>query len=307
MVANPFKVLNDQRLYLTTLSGEILSFRKIKNAGHPVKETESLAIQTTLYLFKDCMGHIQLLTGEKVWQIFVYKNSPYLIYPSKFEDFMSLLYPVKAALNDRLFIQKSTQAKNETFIISKGLGEYKLINTVTDPNGPYRYARPIDFLEGRPWPVTPASEYIIKGSYKRFVTAPIIQRSTDIAIFDFFGNTINFFDADGKALRSVPISFHLKEYYELLIVKRHDIDLDNFTQQILYDEKANRIWSVWHRKKDGRYSLKEINPDTGEVVRVVDIPDFPFIDKIRIHDNIIYFLYLEKKYPYYRSLYRMGI
>ena len=307
MVANPYKVLRDQRLYLTALSGEILSYRQIKDAGHQVKVPESLAIKTDMYLFKDCFGNIQLLTRERVWQIFVHENFLYLMYPSKFEDFMSLLYPVKAAVNGRLLFQNPTPEKNEISLIAGGWSEKKLIKTVWDPNGPYRYAGPIDFLESRSGPVTPASDYKTKGSYQKLVTAPVIKRLSDIAIFDFFGNTIDFFDADGQVLKSVPISFHLKEYYELIIIKKHDIDQENFTQQILYDEKANRIWSVWHQKKNGRYSLKEINEETGDVVSVVNIPDYPFIDKIQVHNNIIYFLFQEKRYPFYRSLYRMVI
>jgi hypothetical protein len=307
LLANPYKVINDQRLYLTTLSGEILSDRKIRNAGHPVKVSESLAVRTDLYLFKDCFRNIHLLTSDKVWQVFVHENNLYLIYPSHFDDFMSLLYPVKAALHDRLVLQKATQEKNETFLIAEGWTEYQLIKTVSDPAGPYRYAKPIDFLESRPWPVASASEFISKGSYQKCVTAPVIQRSEDIAVFDFFDNTIDFFNAEGALVKSVPITFHLKEYYELIIFKRHDIDQENFTQQVLYDEKAKQLWSVWRQKKNGRYTLKEINPDTGEVVRVIDIPEYPFIDKIQVHNNIVFFLYQEKKYPYYRSLYRMVI
>ncbi|TSA37672.1 MAG: hypothetical protein D4R64_05625, partial [Porphyromonadaceae bacterium] len=204
-----------------------------------------------------------------------------LVFPSQFDDFMSLLFPVKAALNDRLFFQKTTLTKNETCFIEEGERNYKLIKTVSDPYGSYRYARPIYFLESVP--LTPPGKFIIKASYEKCVSAPVIQRSDDIAVFDFFCNSIEFFNADGVAVKSVPISFHLKDYYELLVFRMRDIDQDNFTQQILYDEKVNRTWSVWHKKSNGRYYLKEINPDTGEIIKVVDIPDYPFIDKIQVH------------------------
>jgi len=75
MIANPYKSLNDQWLYLTSVSGEILTFRKIRTAGHQVEVPESIAINTKLYLFKDCYKNIQLLTKEKVWQIFVDENN----------------------------------------------------------------------------------------------------------------------------------------------------------------------------------------------------------------------------------------
>ncbi len=245
MIANTHKHLNEQRLYLTTLSGEIISSKKTYGAGHLVK----------------------------------------------------------AALNEHLFQQKTSRKSNSTFHIAPGDTVSRLVKTVSDPYGDFRYVRPIDFLESIP--LTPAAEFLIKDSYERCVTAPVIQRKNDIAIFDFFGNTIDFFNADGSLLKSVPIKFHLREYTELLVIRRTDIDMDNFSQRILYDEKADRIYALWHLRSTGRYSLKEINPENGEIVRVVEVPDYPFIDRMRIHGNTLFFLYTEKAYPFYRSLYRM--
>ncbi|MCX6227461.1 MAG: hypothetical protein NTV01_22455 [Bacteroidia bacterium] len=141
-----------------------------------------------------------------------------------------------------------------------------------------------------------------KGSYERCVTTPVIQRKNDIVIFDFFGNSIYFFSAEGDLPRSVQITFHLMEYLELFVIKHTDIDMINFSQKILYDEKENLIWAVWHLKSTGQYSLKEINPENGEIVRVVEVPDYPFIDWMLVHGNILYFLYTEKTYPSYSPI-----
>lgn len=302
MVANPYKSLDDQRLYLTSLSGEILTSKKITHAGHMVDIPESIDIKNKIYLFKDCFKTIQLLTIGTVYQIQVDQNQLQLLYPTRYDDFYTLLFPAKASLNGHLFYQNSTMNTNDTYSIETIEKKYKPIKRVVDPFGQYRYARPIDFPDG----LTPASEYIIPNSYERSVTVPVVQRADEIAVFDFFGNTLDFFNANGDSLRSVAISFHLKEYYEFT-KKKVDIDLDNFSQKILYDDKADKIWAVFHGKSNGRFSLKEINPDTGEVMRMVFIPDYPFIDKIRIFDNTVYFMYLQKVYPFYRSLYRMNI
>ena len=303
VLANPYKYLNDQRLYLTSLSGDILSAKKISNAGAMVEIPESIDIKSKIYLFKDCFKNIHILTQKKDYQIFAEDMTIQLIYPESIDKFESVLLPVKATLGESLFFQKTTMTENNTYLMSKGQQNSRLIKTVTDPFGAYRYARPIDFPDG----LTPAHEFIMKKSYERCVAAPIVQFSNTIAIFDFFDNNIEFFNFDGISVKSVPIRFHLKAYYELILLKKVDIDLDNFTQKILYDDKANRAWSVWHGKSNGRYSLKEVNLDTGAIARVIDIPDYPFIDRIRVYDNTVYFLYLEKKYPYYRSLYRMVI
>jgi hypothetical protein len=304
MVANPYKQVDDERLYLTTLAGDTLSSRKITGAGVLVDVPESIDYWTRVYLYKDCFNNIQLLTNDAVYQIFQKDNFLYLIYPTPVEDFQSSLMPAKAILDGHLFTQKTTRLKNDTYVISEGDTLAKLIKTVSDPYGEFRYVRPIDFIDG----LLPASHYLMrKGSYERCDTAPVIQRKNDILIIDFFGNSIDFYNAEGDLLKSVPIKFHLMEYLDLLVFRHTDIDMINFSQEILYDEKENRIWAVWHEKSTGRYSLKEINPDNGEVVRVIDVPDYPFIDRMRVYGNILYFLYTEKTYPFYRSLYRMTI
>lgn len=305
LVANPYKHVTDQGLYLTTLNGEILTWKKISNAGHKVEIPESIELFSTMFLFKDCFRNIHLLTSDTISQIAVNQNDLNLLYPTGIKEFISNLLPVKAFLEGGLFSQKMTRTKNWTYFIKEGEKDQQLIKTVTDRYGSERYVRPIDFLEGH-W-VPPASHYIMKGSYERCVGAPVVQRPDDIAIFDFFGNNIEFFNKEGISLKVVPIDFHIKEYTELLIIKKHDIDIDNFTQQILYDEKMNRIWSLWSPQFSGHYTIKEINPDTGMIIKTVEIPDYPFIEKIQVHNNIVYFLYSEKSYPYYRSLYRMVI
>jgi hypothetical protein len=303
MIANTHKHLNEQRLYLTTISGEIISSKKTYGAGHLVNIPESIDVKNQMYLYKDCFNSIQLLTSEAVYQVFVNGNKVNLIYPTPFEEFETMLLPVKAALEGHLFQQKASRKSNSTFHMAPGDTVSRLVKTVTDPFGDFRYVRPIDFLESIP--MTPAAEFLIKDSYERCVTAPVIQRKNDIAIFDFFGNTIDFFNPEGNLLKSVPIKFHLREYTELLVIRRTDIDMDNFSQRILYDEKADRIYALWHLRSTGRYSLKEINPDNGEIIRVVEVPDYPFIDRMRVYGNTLYFLYTEKTYPFYRSLYRM--
>jgi hypothetical protein len=294
MVANPYKHLNDQQIYLTSLSGEILASKKISNAGRKVEIPESIDIFSTLFLFKDCFRSIQLLTRDTVYQIRTDHQSLNLLYPSSIKEFETRLLPAKAFLNGCLFYQQSTLTENKTYSIKEGEKDPGLIKTVFDRYGPYRVEKPI-------------FRYLIKKSYEKNVSAPVIQRTNDIAIFDFFGNNLEFFNQNGISIRSVPISFHLKEFTNLLFLKMYDIDLGNFTQQILYDEKANRVWSLWTHQHSGHFTLKEVNPDTGEIIKVVEIPDYPFIEKIQVHNNIVYFLYSEKSYPYYRSLYRMVI
>lgn len=303
LVANPYKNPDDQKLYVMTFSGEILSNCNIRKAGHQVEDPELLAIAAQRFLYRDCFGEIQLLTRDTVWQIFFTNPKLYLIFPTGYADFFEELFPARIALDGKLVYQKTSLNRNWTYLAEEGNLEHQLLKTVCDPFGDYRYARPIDFPDG----LTRAAEFIMKGSWERCVAAPVIKRQNDFLIFDFFGNSIDFFDFNGECYKSVPITFHLAEYNELFLWIRLDIDISNFTQQVIFDSGANRIWTLWKPKPGDRYLLKEINPETGQVSSQFDIPDYIHIDKIRIHNNIVYFLYTEKSYPFNRSLFRMTI
>ncbi len=302
MVANPYKRADDQRLYATSQSGEILSSCKIPKAGRLFKDPELLAFVKTRYLFKDCFGEVQLITKDTVWQVLYTNTLLYLIYPTPFNDFFELLFPIKAEINGKLIYQETNLFQNYTYMAEKGAAPI-LLKMVFDPFGDYRYVTPIYFADG----LTDGSEFQVKGSYEKSVAAPVIRRQSDIIIMDFFGNTLDFFNSDGECFRSVPIRFHLKEYREFFLWRRFDIDMRNFTQKVFYDSGANRIWTLWKPKPGNRFLLKEINPDTGQVVDLVDIPEYANVEKIQIHNNVIYFLYTEKSYPFNRSLYRMTI
>ncbi len=303
MIANPYKQANEQRLYAAKQSGEILSSCKIPKAGRKVEDPELLAIGKTKYLFKDCYGEVQLITQDTVWQILYTNTRLYLIYPTPYKDFFELLYPVKAEIDGKIIYQDISLFQNSTYMAEQGATEPLLLKIVFDPYGDYRYVTPIFFADG----LTDGSQYAVKGSYERSVAAPVIRRQSDFIIIDFFGNTMDFFNSDGECFRSVPIRFHLREYHEFIFWTRFDLDMRNFTQKVYYDSGANRIWTLWKPKPGNRLVLKEINPDTGQVVALADIPEYANVEKIHIHNNIVYFLYTEKSYPFNRSLYRMTI
>ncbi|HBB92465.1 MAG TPA: hypothetical protein DC042_12305, partial [Bacteroidales bacterium] len=203
LVANPYKNPESQKLYAMTLSGEVLSSCDIRKAGHMVEDPELLAIAARRFLFKDCFGEVQLLTRDTVWQILFTNSKLYLIYPVSYEDFFEEIFPVRIALDGKLVYQKTSLNRNWTYLAEAGNSDHRLLKTVCDPFGDYRYARPIDFPDG----LTRAAEFIMKGSWERCVAAPVIKRQNDFFIFDFFGNSIDFFDFNGECYKSVPITF----------------------------------------------------------------------------------------------------
>jgi hypothetical protein len=112
-----------------------------------------------------------------------------------------------------------------------------------------------------------------------------------IYIFDHFESKMSVYNCDAKLLSEVPV------YYP----KRKDIVAK---QLILANNKMN-VYAVFN--KDGIYSLQQIDLNTGLLkgneVRI----NFPFVERIEIQDNYIYFLYRKNKEDARKLLYKIDL
>ncbi|TSA37814.1 MAG: carboxypeptidase-like regulatory domain-containing protein [Porphyromonadaceae bacterium] len=271
-----------QRIYLTSLGGYIYSYRNLKDIGKSIKFPEDPSPKK-IYLFTDTYGEVQLLAKTRVWQIYLRDNKIFLLYPSKYEDCANNLFPIKCRLNDKLFYQESNEKYNGTFFTVRGTDSIKRVKLISDEFGKIRYLR------------------------QRSVAVPLIVYNQQVVLFNFFQNEMEFFNERGRSVKTIPTLFHAKWYYDKQGKKAYDLDETNFTQDIIQDPVANKVYSIWRTVLTGRYTLKEINMETGEVVRDITIPDHPFIDKVLVNDNQVYFMFRDREEQRYKTLYTMRI
>jgi len=135
----------------------------------------------------------------------------------------------------------------------------------------------------------------------------MLAYDNQLVLFNFFDNEMEFFNEQGRMVKKVPTLFHTKWYYDYRGKKAFDMDASNFTQEIILDPVTNKVYSIWRTGLTGRYWLKQVNMETGEVDREVMIPDHRFIDKILVNGNYVYFLYRDRQEQRYRTLYTMHI
>ncbi len=290
IVGSPFRKTSDQRLYLTDLMGEQIDNFPVANVGKQIKIPEHMTPEH-MYLFEDYLGSFHLLTRKNVRQIDLYDDSIKLTYTTYYPEFLKYLFPIKAMLGESLFFQISNRTKNSTFRSGPDAFRPLLVKTVNDPDGFGRYIQP------------PTST---KQIYK-YVSAPIVALGDELLIFDFFDNHIETFDSLGVPGRKVPIDFHNYTYrYFFNFFTATDLNQKKFKQEIFLDEAMGKIYALFH-PLGGRVVLKEIDPDNGQIVNEVEIPDLHNINNIKVHRNIVYFTYQVKTYPYYTNIYRLKI
>ncbi len=290
LVASPFRKQTDQRLYLTDLQGHHIANLPVKNMGKQIKIPEHLTPEH-VYLFEDFMGSFHVLTRQNVQQIDLSGDSIKISYTTSYPNFLKYIFPIKLMFGESLFFQKSSKMVNSTLRTGPDAYRPQFVKTVKDPYGDQRYVEP---------PRTQLK------TVSKNVSAPIISLNDEVLIFDFFDDHIEFFDSIGQTKRIIPIEFHSIPRTYFWLIKTRELNQKEFKQIILKDESTNKIYALFHHVGH-RAILKEINPDNGNIINEIEIPDLPNIDKIRVDGNVVYFIYQVKSYPYYTNLYRMKI
>ena len=113
---------------------------------------------------------------------------------------------------------------------------------------------------------------------------PIYEIDNKFYVFAFTDHETIIFDAVGKELERLPLTFH--EYRKWNGKMEPD---RRWKKKILVDEGAKQFYTFF--VNDGIYTLKHIDLATGTVTPVLDLSGYPFAQQLRIHNGMLYFIY----------------
>jgi hypothetical protein len=147
----------------------------------------------------------------------------------------------------------------------------------------------VDLKRSRYW----KSNTPIARIYEKPLSIPMFTLNDSLYIFNTVKDSLLIYDHSGNFVFSKPVSFHLEE-------KLGDIDQKEII--FLTDDKAGKVYTL--ERKTTRWILNELNIVKGTLNAPIQLPDFAGMTNIRVHNNAVFFLYPEKKYPYYTRLYR---
>ena len=122
------------------------------------------------------------------------------------------------------------------------------------------------------------------------VYAPLFKIQNEIVIFNFLDSKIEFYNETGQLVKELLIDFHKQS---------------NWKEDVFVDDVSGRAYTLY--LADGISTLKEIDLQTGKFVRSFKIPKFKYVNKIKVHDNKLYFLYRKSCSDDLSGLYRMEI
>lgn len=286
-LANVNKNPGRSRLYLASLNGDTISSIKVNKPEE---------------LFRDCFGNIHFISADTVWQIYPENNYIWLIYPSGRISFEDNLSHIKAELDGRLYYQRYVKQGKivYTYYIDRKYDRPVIMSTIRDSVFLALQADEARFRTmGADINMAPPLQL-----RQNPIHAPLFKVGDQIVIFNFINNKIEYYSKYGKLIDEKEILFHRKEKSIAIILKTYEMD-PAFTRIILMDEGFGKFYALYINS--GIHTLIEVNMDTGKLGKRIEIPEFAYIDRIRVHNNAVYFMYLKKIAPYYMSIYRMEI
>jgi hypothetical protein len=240
--------------------------------------------------YKDCFDNIHYLTPKTAYQLIIENNKIQLEFPTDIEEFTSIMYNCETNINGKLIF---SQFHNVNQLLLYYYADIKTFETevfriISDEAKIEMLAYETVSLIN-PDMHNPEVRFLVEMFYTP-VFAPIIKVRDTIHIINYTQSKIETYDKNFKNLKNIPIYFQNARFCK---------------EEIITDEATARVYAVF--KDKGKTSIKEIFLKTGELGREIDIPNFFWIDNIKIHNNKLYFLYREKLSSKLRALYKMNL
>ena len=246
-------------LYLMTISGDTLARTKIS--------------ETPEKLHKDCFGNIHLITEKHAYQIFYENKTLSLIYKVSVKEFNENVEPIITELNSKLFY-KEYFVNNQVIIYyykQKDSTDKKL-SVIADEKSLRMLSDRERFMSmGKAY--TEADLRFEELFFYDPIFSPLFKQNDTLIIFNFIDSKIEFYNSQCNLIKDIAIDFHKEK---------------NWKEDIIMDSKTGTFYTLF--RKNGIARLREIDIDSGMISRTFTIPNFIFVDKIRVHSNKIFFL-----------------
>lgn len=113
---------------------------------------------------------------------------------------------------------------------------------------------------------------------------PIYEIDNKFYLFAYTDRETIVFDAVGKELERYPLTFH-----EFKKWNGKTMPDNRWKKKMMYDTARKEFYTFV--VIDGIYTLKRIDLKTGTAASVMDLSGYPFAEKMRVHDGMLYFIY----------------
>jgi hypothetical protein len=317
--AGPHRVLEDRTIHLydyEIMEDRIMMIiydRKLRRSKLAIVDERDSILDTELLpeepgkLAKDCLGNIHAITQHYACQLF-WDGDGIGFYIDTLPAFERAVTPCLGNIDAHYYYNLYTcnDQMVDFFAYDREEGEFKRILRLRDSVRIHQIMDPLmvtkfpadrqpsmmdmltaDQIGSPSMNREPTWDY--KHLFFQEVDAPLRVIGDQFYIFDHLHGRIRSYERDGKALASVPITYH---------------KVRNRQKLIMVDAIRGEVYTAF--EKHGYTQLRRIDLESGALVQDIEIP-LQFPHKIQVHDGIAYFLYKEGHYDDVKRLYRMPL
>ncbi len=262
-----------------------------------------------LQFFRDCLGNVHIFTKTRSFQIFFEDSIIKLLPGVDIEDFKDVMGDCKFRAGNHLYFQKYGFQKLISFYYSADTTtkNWKLFRTVTDSDKMAFLSRngmsgEMDLINisgiygvnaneiWRGYRNIEVQNRFNKLAYLSPIYAPIERLGDTICIINHPDSVMEFYNLSDSLIFTTPIKYHLtKKYDPLRTFVSAWAKPVKWDKSVIIDEQKQKIYTLF-LKSNGLRELREINILTGEISFAARIP-FPYIEKIKVRDGYVYFIY----------------
>jgi hypothetical protein len=278
---------------------------------------------TPISLFKDCLGNLQVIGRDSVYQVFRKDKDLAMIDPVSVEKFDEILLNCVASTKQVLFFKRMInleqgvtyygidRVSKEKKMLTTMRDEYKLKQLRRNPGEAMQLATPMpsgrsvntsmqftnttrlkedEAMESGDWGTFDEWSWVHKILYRPMKTALYVIGDF-ICIFDIPDRELEFYDQNGN--------FSLKLKLNVDVIKE-----GKWSGDIFLDESQSKVYTTFQKSTGS--GLYRIDLNTGDLHKVLAIKH-PFPQKIKIYKEQIYYLYDIHGNPDDKTLYRQNL
>jgi hypothetical protein len=258
-------------LLLINLNGDTLSRLEISK---PVK------------LCKDYTGKVFLCTKTTAWAVNFDSTQLYISDPVNIGDFEAVNKVIIGQSGSHYYLKGSYNNNQEIdyFNYEEINDTLRCFKTIIDDDNIKRNRKGY-YFDGKEEDIRFQQLIMLRPVY-----AHLLCLKDTLTLFNFTDSKLEKFTPASDPIEEKNICFHKD---------------NGFSKDLLVDATDSKVYFLF--RKNGFSTLKVVDINTGKIVQSVTIPSFVFIEKIKVYDSVVYFLYKEKYNQEYKKLYKFKI
>lgn len=267
--------INEGQVVLMNDSNRILARKSIKHINSIEEDFRQQQFIIGKNTAREVAVRNQLIELEKEWKLEEFKKvqESIIAYSSPF-------YYLRQNIADNQIVK--------LFKFNENTQKLELFKTIEDNAGLERLSDKGRLQSAANY--TPADARFEEMCFYAPKYIPMIFKDNSFYLFDFVEDKIEVIDTTGSIVTDIAISFHHQKHWK---------------KQILVDKITGNMYAVF--EKNGFYNISEIDIEKGVLEEKISIPHFVYIEKIKVNNGKVYFLYKGNIDNKYKEIYCMKI